>query len=166
MHEADRLLIEAAAAVQADADAEVRAEAHEVYVAEASRCRLADRAGPVRLRLACGITLQGDLEPGASVGGLLSVREPDGRQVLVAPGTIAYAVGSHAVLRDEDASGEPTLGGWLRESWADGEPVRALGGDGGWHSGPVTFVGADHAVLDAASGPVVLPWRSVQAWSR
>jgi hypothetical protein len=166
MHDADRLLIEAAAAIQADADADVRAEAYEVFVAEASRCRLVDRAGPVRLRLTCGVTLQGTLDPASSVSGLLSVREPVGRHVLVDPEAVAHMVGSHAVLRDEDRPPEQTLGRWLREAWADGDPVRALDCGGEWHGGPVIFVGADHVGLAAQTGPIVLPWCSVQAWAR
>ena len=164
--DADRLWSDAAALVQADEDADLRAEAREVYAAEAARCRLVDRIGPGQVRLACGITMAGELSPGEAVTGLLALLAPDGRLVLVAERAVVLVVGTASALRVESDRREPTLGQWLREAWGDGDPVRALDATGEWHAGPVVFVGADHAVIESVQGPMVLPMRSVQAWSR
>lgn len=166
MQDADRFLSDAAALIQAEQDADVRAEAREVFLAEAARCRLVDRHGPGQVLLRCGERLEGEWCPQEPVAGFVTVLGNDGRQHLVAERAIAAIAGTQSALRVETGARERTLGQWLREAWAEGHPIRALDATGGWHTGPVAFVGADHAVIDTETGPVVLPAGSVQAWSR
>lgn len=166
MHDADRLLSDAAALVQAEHDADLRAEAREVFAVEAARCRLADRVGQGRVLLRCGVRLAGAWQPGDRIAGFIAMRDGDGRGYLVAEDAVVLVTGTQSALRDESACPETTLGHWLRQAWDDGEPVRALDALGDWHAGPVSFVGADHVVIDTDAGPAVLPAGTVQAWSR
>lgn len=166
MQDADRLLSDAAALIQAEQDADVRAEAREVYLAEAARCRLGDRHGRGQVLLRSGTRLEGQWHPQDPVAGFVQVLDDDGRQHLVAERAIVVVTGTQSTLRVEPPARERTLGQWLREAWEDGHPVRALDASGTWHCGPISFVGADHAVVDADSGCVVLPYATVQVWSR
>lgn len=166
MQDADRLLSDAAALIQAEQDADVRAEAREVFVAEAARCRLADRHGRGQVQLRCGVRLEGEWCPEEPVVGFVPVLGDDGRQHLVAERAIAVVTGTQSGLRVEPPARGRTLGQWLREAWEDGHPLRALDACGAWHRGPIAFVGADHAVLDTDTGAVVLPFATVQVWSR
>lgn len=166
MDDADRLLIDLAALIQTEQDADLRAEAREVFLAEAARCRLADRHGAGRVLLRCGVGLEGAWTAEEPVAGYVCMLGPEGRRHVVAVDAIVLVVGTQSALRVETSSRETTLGQWLREAWADGDVVRALDASGCTHAGPVGFVGADHVVIDTESGPVVLPTGTVQAWSR
>lgn len=166
MDDADRLLSDVAAVVQAEEDADLRAEAREVFLAEAARCRLADRHGSGRVLLRCGVGLDGAWCPHERVAGFVSVDGADGRRYLLTADAIVLVVGTQSALRDESSVRETTIGQWLREAWSDGHPLRALDASGSWHAGAIAFVGADHAVIDTDSGPVLLPTGSVEAWCR
>ena len=166
MQDADRLLSEAAALIQAEQDADVRAEAREVYLAEAARCRLADRHGRGQVLLRCGVRLEGEWRPQEPVAGFVLMLDGEGRQHLVAERSIVVVTGTQSGLRVEPPVRERTLGQWLREAWEDGHPLRVLDASGDWHCGAIAFVGADHAVLSTDGGSVVLPYGTVQVWSR
>ena len=166
MHDADRLLSEAAALVQADHDADLRSEAREVFLAEAARCRLADRHGRGQVLLRCGVLLDGEWCPQERIAGFVTLLGLDGRRQLAAEQAIVLVTGTRSALRVESTGREATLGQWLREAWDDGDILRALDARGGWHAGPVAFVGADHVVIETDTGAVALPTGTVQAWSR
>jgi hypothetical protein len=166
MHDADRLLSDAAALVQAEHDADLRSDAREVFLAEAARCRLADRQGRGQVLLRCGVRLDGEWCPHERIVGCVTLLGPDGRRQLVAEEAIVLVTGTRSALRVEATGREATLGRWLREAWDDGDILRALDASGGWHAGPVAFVGADHVAIETDMGAVVLPTGTVQAWSR
>lgn len=168
----DEVWLEAAAAVSADDAAEVRADAAELFAAEAARTRLVDLRGSVRIRVRCGETLQGIVTTDDPVDAhvmLTSAPSPgtfDGgrtRCLLVPTDAVLQIDGSSIDLRQEAVTRVPrTIGSWLRERWSDGEVVRILDRSGVVQTGAVTFVGADHVRLD--SGRCVA-WSAVDAWS-
>lgn len=168
MQDSDAIWAEAAAGVQADVDADVRAEAFEVYMAEAARMRIHDRRGPARLTLRCGAVLIGDLAgdgPG-SIAGMIEMREASGRRLLVGEAAIMTLTGTAAVLHDEAVRRlRPTLSARLRETWQLGGLVRVLLADGRWVAGDIVQVGADHVELAEGGESVVIPFGAVEAWS-
>ncbi|MDO8309905.1 MAG: hypothetical protein Q7V58_16330 [Actinomycetota bacterium] len=148
-------------------DHELRADAYEVFMAEAARVRLVDRSGPARVVLRCGVTLSGALVPpnGQEVSGTLDLLT-DGRRVLVAAGAVVALVGPSAGLRDESGSRRPrTLAAWLRECWSAGTRVSALLPDGTWAEGEVVLVAADHVELARQAERWVVPFVSAEAWT-
>lgn len=160
----DPLWLEAAAAVQSDLDAEVRAEAHDLYTVEASRSRLEDRVGDARILLRCGISFDGRIAP-ERVAGHLVIDRPGGLRVVVPVPAIVTVVGSVPGMRAEGEPEPPGIGSWLREAWAAGDVVHALDGAGVWWVGPLAFVGADHVEVDVRGRRVLLPWATVESWA-
>lgn len=166
MDRGESLWHEAAAGVQSSIDADLRDDAYEVFVAEASRCRMVDRVGRARLLLRCGATLEGDLVPldEGAVDDHLLLRTHEG-DLLVPAAAIVSMTGSRPALRDEGA-GCRTRASWLREAWSAGELVRVLGCTGRWVAGRVELVGADHVELDLDGALTVVSLASVDAWQR
>jgi len=155
--------------VQSELDVEVRDEAYEVFVAEASRGRLADRSGPVRLTLRCGRVLSGTLvsRPDESVDGHLWVDDATGRVLLIPVAAVLVITGSRPGLRAE--RGDPaaaSIGSWLRAAWRQDDPLVALLADGRWVGDRLVHVGADHADLANGVDVVTVPWSVVEAWAR
>lgn len=155
-----------ASGVEAESAAELAAEAVEVYVAEAARCRLPDRRGAARVTLRCGVVLAGALEPDASPDACLSLVSDTGATVLVPVTAVLTVTGSRAALRDEGPTGHRSLTSCLREAWQSGTRVRVLVGSGTWIGGVIRLVGADHVEIDTdgADAAVVLPLAAVEAW--
>lgn len=158
----ERLWLEAAARVTADLDLDIRLEAAEVFSAEAARCRLDDREGHAAAWLLGGHTIDGDLRSDDPVAGHLWMLGL--RRSLVRASAIVSLTGTRARLRTEEATPERSLGSVLREWWHGAEALRVLTCDGGVTSGVLGFVGADHAEVRTAEGPVVLPFAAVVAW--
>jgi hypothetical protein len=163
---ADAVWLEAVAAVQSDIEADVRAEAHEVFMAEAARSRLEDRVGMARILLRCGTWVEGRLGGGERVAGHLVLAGIDDRECVVPIGAVANLLGAAPALRVEGAPGDPTVTSWLREVVVAGEVMRVLDCSGRWWAGPIAFVGADHVDIDDAEHRVTLPVSSVEAWVR
>lgn len=163
----DDIWLEAAAAVAADADADMRREAAEVYAAEAARTRLLDLRGQLRVQVRCGQVLTGrkaDDEPIGAHLVLTSVQQGAGvASVLVVPVDSVVAVdGSTVELRDESEATRPrTLSSWLRERWGDGEVLRILDRTGRTHVGALALVAADHVRLESGR---VIALHAVDAW--
>ena len=163
--------LEAAAAVQAEVDADLRADALEVYRAEAARSRLCDRRGSATVALRCGRVLTGSLgrlaaPPAgqtAAPDGFLELIDAQGRLLAIAPDAVLAVRGSRSGLRDELTSG-PTLASVLRGLWAVDGVVKALGADGTWLTGRVVFVGADHVELHLPDETLAVPFSAVEAW--
>lgn len=159
----DELWLEASAHVQSDDEADLRAEAAEVFLAEAARTRLEDHAGPVRITLRSGRVIDGQLVADDPVAGHLCVADADGGQTRVPIGAIDHVTGSHPALRDEVRVAR-TLTSWLRDCWRLGDAIAVLNRSGRWHRGTIDFVGADHVVLLADGGTVTIPFPAVDAW--
>lgn len=176
MDRSDRAWAEAAARVQADDEADARDAARELRAVEASRMRLQDRHGSVRVDLRCGEVIVGELGADAAeaVDGFLDIREQRGGRTLVAAWAVVTMTGSHRGLRVEDSSAPAVrLSALLRETWSTGEPITALDVRGRWHRGSITWVGADHVEVVVQRGvetpalattPLVLPRAAVEAW--
>ena len=154
--------------MQSTIDADLREEAYEVFVAEAARCRLVDRAGSARVVLRCGVTLAGELAPDHSdaVDEHLVLLGADGASRLIPVAAIVSLMGSHPGLRSEAHQRPRSLASWLREIWASDEPIRCLDGAGGWTAGRLGYVGADHVELVHDDTRAVLPLTAVEAWQR
>jgi hypothetical protein len=159
---------EAAAGVQSWLDADLRADAYEVFVAEAARCRLVDRVGDARVTLGCGVVIQGELAPdaGEAVDEHLVLHGAGGVVRLVPVSAVVSVRGSRAGLRAEGDRVPRSLTSWLREAWSAEEPLRLLDGSGRWTVGRLCFVGADHIELDDGEDPTVVPLTTVEAWQR
>lgn len=163
----DEVWLEALATVAAEADAELRADAAEVFAAEAARIRLGDVRGPVRITLRSGRSVTGTVETAEPVDGhlvLASADPPAGasHQLLVPVGAVVILDGSRIDLRVE-APGERarSIGSWLRDQWSEGGVLRVLDRTGALHVGPVALVGADHVRLAPSR---CIPFRAVDAW--
>lgn len=149
------------------ADTDLRADAFDLFMAEAARVRLVDRCGPARVVLRCGLTVSGELVPpiGQEVSGTLDLLA-GGRRVLVAAGAVVALVGAPAGLRDESGSRRPrTLAAWLRDCWSAGTRVSALLPDGTWAEGEVVLVAADHVELARNKERWIVPFVSAEAWT-
>ena len=162
----DRVWLEAAAAVSAHRDAELRADAAEVFASEAARIRLVDLHGPLAIRVRCGQVLRGQRDDQEPVDGHLSLRPDPGtspRQILLVPSRAVISIeGSVMDLRPElDADRGRSLASWLRERWQDGEVLRILDRSGLVHAGPVEAVGADHVRLTSSQ---CIAYDAVDAW--
>lgn len=166
MDRGDGLWQEAAAAVQSSVDADLRDEAYEVFVAEAARCRLVDRAGPARVALRCGVTLEGELVAAAddAVAEHLVLVAGDGGRRLIPVGAIVSMTGSRPGLRPEADQRARSLASSLREAWSSDELIRALDSAGRWTVGRMAFVGADHVELRHGDIRTVVPMAAVEAW--
>lgn len=162
----DRVWLEAAARVQSDLDAEARQEAREVFVAEAARCRLADRVGDVRLTLRCGTAVDGVLVAEEPVAGHLTLRDASGRHHVIPAAAVVTMRRSRTALRPEGADEATPITQWLREAWAVHEAIRLLDSAGTSRTGVVSFVGADHVELHDSADSVVIPLAAVEMWSR
>lgn len=165
-----RLWAEAESIVQAEVDADLVDEAYEVFLAEATRLRLVDRQGAVRIQLRCGVHVEGDLSDDLRVRAHVGVTTTSGGIVLVATRAVVVLEGSVRGLRAEctaDAASDVTLASWLREAWRAGALLRVTCGDGLVRTGVLRWVGADHAELLGASGihPWVVPYESAEAWA-
>jgi hypothetical protein len=156
--------LEAAAGIQAEIDEELRADAREVFVAEAARTRLSDRGGRVRIATRSGGVLVGRLMAPLGPEGTLSLLQSDGRVLNVACPAIVLVTGVASGLRDESGPSTMTLGAYLRECWAVDDDLRVLASDGRWFTGTVVFVGADHCDLDCAGEVVTVPFTAMEAW--
>lgn len=157
--------LETVAELQSGMDAEVRAEARELFEAEAARTRLQDRRGRGVMRLRCGVALSGVLGDADGPDGTVSLRTADGALVVVVQSAVVTLVGAPAGLRDEEAHSRGTVGAHFRAWWAAGGPLRLLLTDGRWLAGVVAFVGADHLELQAGDEPVVVPFGALEAWA-
>jgi hypothetical protein len=168
MERGDRLWLEAAAGVQSSMDADLRDEAYEVFVAEAARCRLVDRAGPAQVSLRCGITLEGELAPQSddAVEEHLVLLGADGCSRLIRVDAVVRLTGSRPGLRAEGECGSRSLTSWLREAWSADDPIRLLDGAGRWSVGRVEYVGADHVEIADGQVRMVVPVLGVEAWQR
>lgn len=159
---------ELAAALAAERDAEVRDEAHEVFLAEAARLRLLDRSGPVRLLLRCGQVVDGSLDAGCGplIADHLTVHESGGRILYVASTAVVSVTGSQPGLRREREIAGRTVPGWLRDAWQADQWVAALTCDRRWVSGRPVRVGADHVDLAQNGEVVTVGLSAVEAWSQ
>lgn len=168
MDQGDGLWQEAAAGLQSSLDADLRDEAYEVFVAEAARCRLADRAGPARVTLRCGVVLGGELEPQTddAVDEHLVLVGADGGTRLVRAAAVVSLTGSRPSLRPEGDRVPRSLTSWLRETWSTDEVIRLLDGSGRWAVGRLGFVGADHVELAHGENRTLVPLTAVEAWQR
>jgi hypothetical protein len=136
-------------------------DAADVLAAEAARSRLGDRTGPARVWLRCGQVLAGVLGGAPPVEDALALTTDLG-VVVVPTRAVVCVIGGQPGLRDEaDRPGRLSRG--LREAWSAAGSVRVLLRDGGWVAGPVTWVGADHAVLGGTE-PVAVPFAAADAW--
>lgn len=150
-----------------EADSDLPADAFDLFMVEAARVRLADRSGPARVVLRCGVVLSGELVPsaGVEVRGMLDLAT-GGRRVLVAADAVIALAGAGAGLREEFGSGRPrTLAAWLRDCWSTRTRVSALLPDGSWVEGEVVLVASDHVELARAGERWVVPFASVEAWA-
>lgn len=164
--DAERVWLEAAAAVEGELRAEVLDEAYEVYVAEAARTRVVDRDGAAHVRLRSGAAVDGVLVHDDPIAGHLSLRLPTGERAVVPVTGLVAMRGTRRRLRPE-STGEDSrsLASWLRDCWSSGARLRVRTADAGTWSGILTDVGADHVGLrDAAGEDWVLPVSSVEAW--
>ena len=162
----DDMWLEVAAGVQSDVDADLRAEAFEVFVAEAARTRLADRTGDLCVRVRSGATFRGEAPQAAvapRVDGHLALITSDQRAMLVAVSAVVTMTGARGGLRDEVGHAR-SLASVLRDSWSAGDRVRALCSDGRWLSGRLAMVAADHADLHEAHGVTTVAYAGVEAW--
>lgn len=168
MEPGDGLWLEAAAGVQSSLDADLRDEAYEVFVAEAARSRLVDRAGPARVSLRSGVVLDGELVPHSddAVDGHLVLVGADGRTHLIRVSAVVSLTGSRPSLRSEGDRVPRSFTSWLRETWSGDEAIRVLDGSGSWAAGRLGFVGADHVELARGESRTVIPLASIEAWQR
>ena len=159
---------EAAARVQSWLDADLRAEAYEVFVAEAARCRLIDRVGAARVALRCGVVLEGDLAPDSddAVAEHLVLRGAGDVTRLVPVSAVVSVRGSRPGLRPEGDGTARSLTSWLREAWSADDPVRLIDSSGTQVVGSIGFVGADHVEIADGEVRLVVPLASVEAWQR
>jgi len=165
MVDRDDVWLDAAARVQASLDADLRAEAFEMYQAESARCRLIDRDGHIRVRLRCGLEIAGDLigvRDYPRPEGVLAV-DAGGHVLLIPPAAVAGLRGGAATLREEVSTAR-SWGSLLRECWTAQQRVRVLGSDGRWLGGSLTFVGADYVDLQLPNEAISIPLVSVEAW--
>ncbi len=158
----DPLWLEAAARVAAGLDDDTRAEAAEVYAAEAARCRLADRTGQVLLRLQGGHVVQGRLVPDEPIADHLVVDA--GRWALVPVRAVLSSTGSRPALRAEAGPRDRSAASVLRDLWFEDAVLTVLGTDGATHRGSLCFVGADHVDVGTSGGPVTLPSTAIAAY--
>ncbi len=146
---------------------DIRDDAFELYMAEASRLRIRDRSGTARIRLRCGVSVLGTMGASISIGevdGCLSL-DATGRVLLVAVGSIVAIHGGTTRLRDESAvRGSRTVTSLLREYWSTGARVRALLGDGRWIDGVIVLVASDHVELLVAEDIWTIPLAGIEAW--
>jgi hypothetical protein len=152
------------ARAESEERATLRDEAHEVFVAEAARCRLTDRQGRAVITTRSGTALDGELRPDLQVNGCVSLVDDRGRECLVPTPGIVRVVGSRPALAREDGPSEASLASWLRRAWARGALVGALDASGQWRSGLLAFVGADHVEIEVGDQAEVLPFATVEAW--
>jgi hypothetical protein len=159
---------EAAGGVQSWLDADLRAEAYEVFVAEAARCRLVDRAGAARVALRCGVVLEGELDPDSdeAVAEHLVLRGAGDVIRLVPLSAVVSVRESGRGLRPEGDGAPRSLTSWLREAWSADDPVRLIDGSGSPVVGRLGFVGADHVEIVDGDVRTVVPLASVEAWQR
>lgn len=164
----DELWHEAAAGVQSSLDADLRDEAYEVYVAEATRCRLVDRVGAARVSLRCGVALEGELDPECedAIDEHLALQAEDGSRRHIPVSAIVAVTGSRPGLRPEGARPPRSLTSWLRESWSADEPIRLMDASGRWVVGRLDYVAADHVEIVLGAHRSVVPLACVQAWQR
>jgi hypothetical protein len=163
MQDGEGVWLEAAAGIQSGLDADLRAEAFEVYVAEAARMRMQDRVGTVRLSLRCGHAIEGEITGDDAIGAHLRLRDDSGRHLVVPVGSITRMSGSRPGPRIE--GGDRTVTSWLRERWAVGDLLRLLTRDGTWIVGALTHVGADHVDVVVGGETTTVPLEAVDAWS-
>lgn len=151
-----------------DLDGQVRADAYELFMAEAARMRLVERSGPARVILRSGVALSGQLVPPDgpnAVHGLIDLLARDGRRLRVPAEAVVALVGASAALRDEGSSGPPrSIASLLREIWATRGRARTLLRDAGWIEGAIVLVGADHVELESAGERWVVPFAAVDVW--
>lgn len=145
-----------------DAD-ELRGEAVEVLLAEAARCRLADRVGPAVVRLVGGSVLRGRLVS-SDVDGYLRVDDGTDHDLLVRIGAISRIDGSQAALRREEGAPSVTIGSRLRATQGADAHVRATLADGAVVAGRVSVVGADHVEIAHDGTSTVLVVATVAVW--
>lgn len=165
----DDLWLEAAAAIHAEADADLRADAAEVFAAEAARTHLVDLRGSLRIQLRSGAVVRGRASAGSErIDGHLSLTDAAAsgggaaEPVLLVPVEAVVVIDdSESALPSESPSRPRSLGSWLRDRWSQGEVVRILDRCGATHVGVVTFVGADHVRLDSMRR---IAYRAVDAW--
>lgn len=164
----DDIWLEALAGVQADLDAQVRGDAYEVFVAEAARCRLADRAGSAHVRLRSGQAVDGVIaaQGRESIDGHLWLIDANGRSVLVAAAAVLVVTGTRPGLREESEDQPTSLGSWLRDAWSLDARLLALLADGSWAGDRLVHVGADHVDLSSGGSILSVPWTAVEAWVR
>lgn len=166
---------EAAASVQSDVDADLRAEAYDLFRAETGRTRLEDRlprpGSRLRVVVRSGTVISGLAAPDDDqVGGMLVVVDDAARIVLVPRYAIVTASGLSAALRVEEAAQAGACAGWtisarLRESAQMGDVVAAVLVTGLRVAGEVDRVGADHIDFDRGSaGLLTVPFAAVDAW--
>ncbi len=167
MQDPESQWLAAAADLQADMDADVRAEAFEVFVAEAARARLADRVGSVRVSVRCGHVVIGDLDatPEGEVAGHLQLVDVTGRRLLIPAASVLVMTGSRPGLRAEEPSrAARSITARLREAWILDESVRALLVDGRSVGSRLLHVGADHVELDEGATGMVVALGAVDVW--
>lgn len=155
---------EAVDSARADIEADLRADAHEMFVAEAARIRLADRPGPGRVFLRCGHVLSGDILTSGGVDDAVVVAAAAGGRWLVPRAAVVRATGLGAGLRDEAVSSVArTLPSVLREAWAAGDSLLLLLCDGTRLAGHVTLVGADHLDASVDGERITVPYSAIDA---
>jgi hypothetical protein len=147
-----------------ESDADVRAEALDVFVAEAGRGRLVDRLGRGRLRLRSGVTVTGRLTGATQVADHVDLVDDAGRTCQIATRAVVTIAGSRAALRPEPAPELRSVSSWLREVWTLGAPLSVLDVTGDWHHGHVIAVASDHVDLDVDGSVLTVPYAAVDAW--
>lgn len=148
-------------------DVDTHADAIELFVVEATRVRLSERSGAIRLSLRSGVVVAGELIATTEdrVEGHLLVDGTEGRRLLVATAAVAWIVGASTVLREEGSGpAVQTLASRLRECWGSGARLRALLPDGRWLDASIALVAADHVELMSADQNWVVPFASVDVW--
>lgn len=158
--------LELTAALAREEAADARQEAHDLFVVEASRSRLCDRSGAVRITLNCGRAIDGVLVPGTDgIDGYLTVRRAGMADLHVRAASVVVMTGSRPGLRPESGPEPRSLGSWLRECWDADARVTALTGADRWIAGRVVLVASDYVVLAEVGEEHVLPYGTVEAWS-
>ncbi len=155
------------AMMQSEPTTPLRAEAFEVFMAEAARVRLHERSGPARVHLRSGAVIAGELASPAdgAVEGHVLLVDDQGRHLLIPVASLSALVGASTALRDESRRGRPrSLSSCLRDCWAAGERLRVLLEDGRWIDGVIALVAADHVELTVGGERWVIPFAAGQAW--
>ena len=153
--------------MQSEPTTPLRAEAFEVFMAEAARVRLHERCGPARVHMRSGTVIAGELASPAdgAVEGHVLLVDDEGRHMLLPVASVSAVVGASVALRDESTRRRArSFASCLRDCWAAGERLRVLLEDGRWIDGVIALVASDHVELSVGDERWVIPFVAGQAW--